>query len=333
MSRRLNNLLASMLAAGIGSVGVHLYVSRMEPQAGPHGQDAESPPSLQVKYEGIAPRRVLQLTAQRGYEETVRFVLWRKSTTRTGSGAGEVSAGLAAAEHGGMDMKQVGQALGAEDSEREGMFTLELEVDEADADTLTVEWDVTAAEVIGEADAAWTRAVAKSRSLEGTTVLARSGQPIRASIEGVASEPMAREIATLIRRWMAEPAPVLPPGPVGQGAIWEVTRDLTDNGVSTSQVARVELDVLRRDGLTLTERHSAELTGSDLKLGDHLAMLEPSARKVQVAGDARWMFQLGELVATGDAGATAQAQLGFALGLAEVLLDTETRMELVVDRP
>jgi hypothetical protein len=316
MSRRLNNLLASMLAAGIGSVGVHLYVSRMEPQAGPHGQDAESPPSLQVKYEGIAPRRVLQLTAQRGYEETVRFVLWRKSTTRTGSGAGEVSAGLAAAEHGGMDMKQVGQALGAEDSEREGMFTLELEVDEADADTLTVEWDVTAAEVIGEADAAWTRAVAKSRSLEGTTVLARSGQPIRASIEGVASEPMAREIATLIRRWMAEPAPVL-----------------TDNGVSTRQVARVELDVLRRDGLTLTERHSAELTGSDLKLGDHLAMLEPSARKVQVAGDARWMFQLGELVATGDAGATAQAQLGFALGLAEVLLDTETRMELVVDRP
>lgn len=333
MSRRLANLLASFVAAGLGSVGVHLYLQNAEPM-GPRGSNSESPPRLTMKFDGIAPKRPLRIAVEEGYEERVRFTLRTKTRSSTESASGRVPRALPEAEYAGMDFAQVGEALGARNNEREGSFTIELEVDEADAETITIEWDVKRANVLGEPDAAWKRAVSGAKKLRGRTVITRTGMPLEASIDGESyGTPAAAEISTTIRRWMAEPAPVFPPDPVGHGAIWEVSRDLVDSGVSTSHTARLEIGDHGPDQVVLLERGHGVLNGSTMETGDHLAVLDPYARQFRLTGDGSWTAPMNGLVATGEGGAKAALDIVFGLGIAEMTTTSETQMELVVDRP
>ena len=128
-----------------------------------------------------------------------------------------------------------------------------------------------------------------------------------------------------------EPAPVFPPEAVGHGAVWEVSRSLTDAGVQTRQTQRFEVKELRRGTIRLVERISGELESTDFDLGPNTGF-ETRVGGFSIGGDGKWTASLDTLMAPGDAGGTATARLDITLGIATIGTSTTVDSEVFVTR-
>ncbi len=339
MSRRMANLLASIITAVIVSVSVHLYLDRNPPGGAP-APDTEEPPTVRMAFAGIAPRQELRLQVQKGYVEVDELRVWQSIRSQQGNDAGQLApdapAALVGSELAGLDIASLTRGLRSPDGEREATFRVRFEVKDADANTLLLSWKMLDAQVVEhEQSPAWSKAVTGARKLRGETRIDRTGAPITARMDGLrVSDPVGQELQTLLRRWLAEPAPIFPVEPVGHGAVWEITRELTDGGVRSRQTQRVEATELRAQTgrIKLAEGVSGALLTADVHLGPAMAAFGPSVTSFSATGDATWEASTGAIMAPGDAGGTSSARLDLALGHATMGLRTTVETELFVTR-
>lgn len=330
MSTRLRNLLVLIGTSVVVSLGAKACIGHYEGGGGGEVPiSSEGPASVRVAFAGIEPRDELRLAVEEGHREEVAIGLRREVRTTEGQSFDAGPAGLVAAETGGVDLKRLRQSLGVPpDGTRELGLVLELEVESFEGDRVTVEWEVARADVRGATDPAWDEAVAGLERLRGTTVLRRTGETVEASMLG--ARWGTSEQATLnhaVRRLMAEPAPVLPQDEVGHGAVWEVTREVTDGAVVTEQVQRYEVTELGRT-VELRERARAELVRAG-RLG--ASVVEVGMVGLDLDGVGSWSLDPARVVATGEASSTTASAVSMGLGLATVELVTITTLELVVE--
>ena len=329
MSTRLRNLLVLIGTSVVVSLGAKACIGHY---GGGGGREAppssEGPASVRVAFAGIEPRSELRLTLEDGHHEEVAIGLRREVRTTKQAGASALPGGLQAAE-GGVELDRLRKGVGVPpDGTRELGLVLELEVESVEGDRVTVEWEVARTDVRGATDPAWDEAVEGLERLRGTTVLQRTGETIEASMQG--ARWGSSEQATLnhaVRRLMAEPAPVLPQDEVGHGAVWEVTREMTDGAVVTEQVQRYEVTELDRT-IGLRERARAELVRAG-SLGG--SVVEVGMVGLDLGGVGSWSLDPARIVATGEASSTTTSAVSVGLGLATVDLVTVTKLELVVE--
>ena len=330
------NLLASMITALIVAVAVHLYLDRHAPES-TRPADSEEPPTVRTSFSGIAPKQALRLELTEGYVEVDELRLWQRVTVDQGGSARDLAPdapeGLADAELGGLDLSALTGQVDSPQGEREAIFRVRFKVTDADEETLRLSWKMLDAEVLPHGDnPAWDKAVKATKKLRGTTLIERTGHPLEATIKGLgAREPVGQELETLLRRWLMEPTPVFPTEPVGHGAVWEVTRSLTDAGVQTRQTQRFEVKELRRGRIRLIERVSGALESARIELGPKTAF-ETRVGDFSVSGDGKWTASLDTLMAPGDAGGSASARIDISLGIATIGTSTTVDSEVFVTR-
>lgn len=339
MSRRMANLLASLITMAIVSMSVHLYLGK-DPPGGTRPADTEEAPTVRTSFAGIAPRQELRLELEEGYVEVNELRLWQRVTRTEGPAPAELApdapGDLVNAELGGVEITSVTGGIGSPGGEREAIFRVRFKVKEADEETLRISWKMLSTEEIPHGDnPAWLEAVKKAKKLRGESLIERTGMPLEAEIKGLsASDPVGLELETLLRRWFAEPSPVFPYEPVGHGGVWEVTRSTTDAAVRTRQTQRYEIrKLIERTGrVRFGERVSGELLSTDIDLGPMLAPFDPMVDRFSVDGDGGWETGPGALMATGDAGGRASVHFGLTLGAASMGLETTMESELLVTR-
>jgi len=332
----MTNLLVSMVVALIMGITIHYGLANMEPPGPPRAGDAETPPAVSVRFAGIEPRQALRLEVQEGHKEDVRFTLWLKTSVDSDAREeGGIPAALAQAEGlGGLDLAAIDQGLGLETAERAATFVVRMKVTDADADTITLRWTVRRASPGEASDPEWTDAIKRAKKMRGTTKIARSGAPLESTVEGESYRSVASaDVSTLLRRWMAEPAPLFPDEPVGHGAIWEVRRELTDAGVTTGQTARVEITDVKATGIVVREDHSAELLRSSLEFPGAPNVIELYADDLRLSGETTFTARPESIAALGEGRIDTKVNLVLGLGIAQMVTRTTSSVELVVDRP